>query len=175
MWTYVRKSLRVLLLHNLHWWFFMIWLRVLDEVQNFFWKVQRVQKWSGEAIRESIKTLQSDWGDEYVSFEFLDYLKDNGIKSQWTPPETPQRNGKSERSCMYLNMVWSMMSYTDMPVSFWGYALLTIVYLCNRIPSKSVTSTPYEIWNGKELELSKNMGMSCNGQDVGRWQASCEV
>ena len=33
-----------------------------------------------------IKVLRSDQGGEYLSREFLDYLKDNGIVSQWTPP-----------------------------------------------------------------------------------------
>ncbi|KAL0325276.1 UNVERIFIED_CONTAM: Retrovirus-related Pol polyprotein from transposon TNT 1-94 [Sesamum radiatum] len=33
-----------------------------------------------------IKTLRSDRGGEYLSSEFTDYLKENGIVSQWTPP-----------------------------------------------------------------------------------------
>ncbi|KAL0367129.1 UNVERIFIED_CONTAM: Retrovirus-related Pol polyprotein from transposon TNT 1-94 [Sesamum radiatum] len=33
-----------------------------------------------------IKTLRSDRGGEYLSGEFLNYLKENGILSQWTPP-----------------------------------------------------------------------------------------
>ncbi|KAL0454899.1 UNVERIFIED_CONTAM: hypothetical protein Slati_0829100 [Sesamum latifolium] len=40
-----------------------------------------------------IKALQSDRGGEYLSGEFIDYLKENGILSQWTPPGTPQLNG----------------------------------------------------------------------------------
>ncbi|KAL0455683.1 UNVERIFIED_CONTAM: hypothetical protein Slati_0907500 [Sesamum latifolium] len=33
-----------------------------------------------------IKALRSDRGGEYLSGEFIDYLKENGILSQWTPP-----------------------------------------------------------------------------------------
>ncbi|KAK4390407.1 hypothetical protein Sango_2104000 [Sesamum angolense] len=36
-----------------------------------------------------IKTLWSDRGGEYISGEFIDYLKKNGIVSQWTPPRRP--------------------------------------------------------------------------------------
>ena len=36
-----------------------------------------------------IKILWSDTRDEYLSQKFLRYLKNNGIVSQWTPPETP--------------------------------------------------------------------------------------
>ncbi|KAL0445802.1 UNVERIFIED_CONTAM: hypothetical protein Slati_1708100 [Sesamum latifolium] len=38
-----------------------------------------------------IKALRSDRGGEYLSGEFIDYLKENGILSQWTPPGTPQQ------------------------------------------------------------------------------------
>jgi hypothetical protein len=38
-------------------------------------------------------------------------------------------------------------------VSLWGYALESAAYLLNRVPSKSVTSTPYEIWKGRKPEF----------------------
>ena len=40
-------------------------------------------------LGKSIKVLRSDRGGEYLSQEFQDYLKENGILSQWTPPYTP--------------------------------------------------------------------------------------
>ncbi|KAL0313416.1 UNVERIFIED_CONTAM: Retrovirus-related Pol polyprotein from transposon TNT 1-94 [Sesamum radiatum] len=45
----------------------------------------------------NIKALRSDRGGEYLSGEFIDYLKENEILSQWTPPGTPQLNGVAER------------------------------------------------------------------------------
>ena len=50
-------------------------------------------------------------------------------------------------------MVRSMMNYADLLVSLWGYALETAAYILNRVPTKSVVSTPYEIWNGKRPNL----------------------
>ena len=45
------------------------------------------------------------------------------------PPETPQRNGVSERrNRTLLDMVRSMMSLTGLPLSFWGYALETTAF-----------------------------------------------
>ncbi|KAL0413385.1 UNVERIFIED_CONTAM: Retrovirus-related Pol polyprotein from transposon TNT 1-94 [Sesamum radiatum] len=97
-----------------------------------------------------IKTLRSDRGGEYLSGEFLDYLKENGILSQWTPPGTPQLNGVSERrNRTLLDMVRSMMSFTELPLSFWGYALETAAKLLNMAPSETVAQTPYQIWHGK--------------------------
>ena len=88
---------------------------------------------------KKIKFLRSDHGGEYLSYEFGLDLKQSGIVSQLTPPETPQRNGVSEcRNRILLDMVRSMMSLTNLPILFWGYALETIAFTLNRAPSKSV-------------------------------------
>ncbi|KAL0286515.1 UNVERIFIED_CONTAM: Transposon Ty1-BL Gag-Pol polyprotein [Sesamum radiatum] len=43
------------------------------------------------------KILRSDRSGEYLSGEFIDYLKENGILSQWTLPGMLQLNGVAER------------------------------------------------------------------------------
>ena len=101
-----------------------------------------VEKQTGKLV----KVLRSDQGDEYLSQKFLRYLKDNGIVSQWTPPGMPQLNGVSERrNGILLDMVRSMMSFTNLPLFLWKHALLTTIHLLNRIPSKSIPTTLYEI------------------------------
>ena len=45
------------------------------------------------------------------------------------------------------------MAQANLPISFWGDALLTAAYVLNRVPSKSVPTTPYELGNGKKLNL----------------------
>ena len=78
-----------------------------------------------------------------MSSEFTEYLKENGILAQYTPLGTPQHNGVSERrNRTLLDMVRSMLSFTDLPYFLWGYALLTAVHLLNRVPSKAVPTTP---------------------------------
>ena len=47
-------------------------------------------------LERSIKTLRSNRDGEYLSQEFLDYLVDHGIQSQWTLPYKPQHNGVVE-------------------------------------------------------------------------------
>ena len=46
------------------------------------------------------------------------------------------------------------MYLTDLPLSFWGYALEAASFNLNRAPSKSVEMTPYELWFGKKPKLS---------------------
>ena len=47
-----------------------------------------------------------------------------------------------------------MRSLFDLPISFWGYALLTAAHVLNRTLSKVVDKTPYELWTGKVPKLS---------------------
>ncbi|KAK8576717.1 hypothetical protein V6N13_015150 [Hibiscus sabdariffa] len=103
---------------------------------------------------KSIKALRFDRGGEYLIQDFDELLKECGIVSQLTPPGTPQWNGVSERrNRTLLDMVRSMISQTDLPASFWGYALETTAFTLNRVPSKSVQKTPHEMWIGNVNEL----------------------
>ena len=58
------------------------------------------------------------------------------------------------RNRTLLDMVQSMMSLTDLPLSFWGYALETAALTLKRSPSKSIETTPYELWFGKKPKMS---------------------
>ena len=104
---------------------------------------------------KKIKFLRSDRGGKYLSYEFGLHLRQYGIVSQLMPPGTPQRNGVSERrNRTLLDMVRSMMSLTGLPLSFWGYALEIAAFTLNKAPSKSVETTPYELWFGKKPKPS---------------------
>jgi len=113
-------------------------------------------------LDKQIKTLRSDRGGEYLLGEFEDFLKEEGIFSQLTAPGTPQQNGVSERrNRTLLDMVRSMMSYSSLPDSFWGYALETAAYILNQVPSKAVPGTPYERWSGKKSSLGHTRIWGC--------------
>ena len=80
--------------------------------------------------------------------------KEKEIIRQLTIPGTPQQNGVAERrNRTFLDMVRSMMVQGNLPISYWGDALLTAAYILNRVPSKLVPSTPYELWTGEKPNL----------------------
>lgn len=54
-----------------------------------------------------------------------------------------------------------MMVQTNLPISFWGDALLTATYILNKVPSKSVSSTPYELWTGHKPNLKDLRPWGC--------------
>ena len=93
-------------------------------------------------LGKRIKAIWSDCGGEYLLGDFKDYFTKNGIISQLTALETPRRNRT------LLDMVRSMLSYSTLPISFWGYALNIAMYILNLVPSKFVPKTPVELWIG---------------------------
>ena len=63
-------------------------------------------------------------------------------------------NGVSERRNRTLkDMVRSMISHSTLPESLWGEALKTTTYILNRVPTKTVVKTPYELWVGRKPSL----------------------
>jgi hypothetical protein len=53
-----------------------------------------------------------------------------------------------------MDMVRSMLSYSTLPISLWMETLKTAVHILNRVPSKSVPKTPYEMWTGRKPTLN---------------------
>ncbi|XP_062109431.1 uncharacterized protein LOC133820457 [Humulus lupulus] len=50
-------------------------------------------------------------------------------------------------------MVKSMLSYSSLPLTLWGFALKTTTYIFNVVPSKTLCKTPLELWNGNKPTL----------------------
>ncbi|KAL0359937.1 UNVERIFIED_CONTAM: hypothetical protein Sangu_0843100 [Sesamum angustifolium] len=97
-----------------------------------------------------IKTLWSDRGGEYLSGDFLDYLKKNNIVSQCKPPGIPQLNGMAERRKWTLfDMVRSMMSFTELSFLSGVMRWRPAAKLLNKAPSKAMVQTLYQIWHGQ--------------------------
>jgi transposase InsO family protein len=111
-----------------------------------------------------IKVVRSDRGGEYygrhtpygqVPGPFARFLQENGIVAQYSTPSEPQQNGVAERrNRTLMDMVRSMMSYSTLPLSLWMEALKTAIHTLNRVPSKSVPKTSYELWTGKVPSLN---------------------
>ena len=121
----------------------------MHKKSDTFEKFKEFMAKAEKQLGKSLKTLRSDRGGEYLDTQFKDHLMEHGILSQLTAPRTPQQNGVAERrNRTLLDMVRSMMSYSSLPISFWGYSLQTAVYILNVVPSKSIQKTPLELWNG---------------------------
>jgi len=58
-------------------------------------------------------------------------------------------------------MVRSMVSHSSLPESLWGEALKTAAYILNRVPSKAVNKTPYELWTDKKPSIKHSHIWGC--------------
>ena len=74
---------------------------------------------------------------------------------------TPVRWCSDRRNRTLMNMVRSMMCFTNLPISFWRYAQGTTAYILNKVPSKSIASTPYEIWKRRKSNLKHLKTWGC--------------
>ena len=112
---------------------------------------------------KQIHIVRSDRGGEYYGRytengqapgPFAKFLQEHGIVSQHTMPGSPDQNGVAERRNRTLvDMVRSMLSNSNLPQFLWTEALKTAVYILNRVPTKAVPKTPFEIWKGWKPSL----------------------
>jgi hypothetical protein len=111
-----------------------------------------------------IKLVRSDRGGEYygrhtpygqVPGPFARFLQENGIVAQYSMSGDPQQNRVAERrNRTLMDIMRSMLSYSTLPISLWMEALKIAVHILNRVPSKSVPKTPYEMWTGRKPTLN---------------------
>ena len=86
---------------------------------------------------------------------FARFLQENGIVAQYSIPGEPQQNRIVERhNHTLMDMVSSMISYSTLQLSLWMEALKTIIHILNRVPSKSVPKTLYELWIARVPSLN---------------------
>ena len=106
--------------------------------------------------------MRTNRGREYLSEEFKTLYDEKGIKHQLSKPRIPQQNRVAERkNRTLLDMVRSMIAQANFPISYWRDALLTATYVLNHVPSKSVTTTPYELWTSQKFNISHLKPWGC--------------
>lgn len=116
-----------------------------DVLQAFKDYKRRVENQTGQRI----KKLRTDNGREYLSKDFNNFLKEEGIQRQLSVEYTPQQNGVAERANRTLvEMARCMMLQANLPDSLWAEAVNTAAYLRNRSATKCLNGiTPIEAWS----------------------------
>lgn len=118
-------------------------------------KLKEYVRWVENLFGRKPQVVRSDGGGEFNNNELLDFYKKQGIQPQFTTPYSPQQNGVAERKNRSLTeMATCMLADAGMEKRFWGEAILTATYLQNRLPSRSIPKTPFELWWGRKPELS---------------------
>jgi transposase InsO family protein len=98
----------------------------------------------------------SDAGGEYKSNEFLNTLKDYGIKVLQSAPHTPQQNGHAEQfNCTCMDKAQAMRLKACLPDSWWEFAVEHAVHCYNRTLVQHLNwCTPFEALNRTAPNIS---------------------
>ena len=107
--------------------------------------------------------MRSDRGGEYYGKytengqapgAFVKFLQENEIVAQYIMLGSPNQNGVAEkRNRTLMDMVKSMRSKTKLPQYLWSEALKMAMYILNRVPTKVVPKTPFELFKGWKPSL----------------------
>ena len=90
----------------------------------------RISKcWAEKQTGLQVKCLRSDGGGEYFSNEFTDFLREQGIKRQFTCRYTLQQNGVAERKNRHIaEVARALMNEKNMPHYFWAEAVSKLLF-----------------------------------------------
>ncbi|RVW94613.1 Retrovirus-related Pol polyprotein from transposon TNT 1-94 [Vitis vinifera] len=117
---------------------------------------------------KQIKIVRSYRGVEYYGR----YLEDGQalgsfakFLAQYTMPGSPDQNGVAERrNRTLLDMVKSMLSSSKLPKFLWTETVKTIVYILNRVPTKAVLKTLFELLKGWKPSLRHMHVWGCSSE-----------
>lgn len=97
------------------------------------------------------KVFRSDRGGEYMGNEMTKFMRECGIKTQYTAPYSPQQNGVAERKNRSLvEMARCMLTDAKLPMYLWAEAVSTANFIQNCTITKGAGKIPHEAWNGQK-------------------------
>lgn len=101
--------------------------------------------------KRKVRIIRSDNGTEFKNSGFKLLLEKEGIIQEFSAPFTAQQNGEIERANRtVIETARTLLSASRLPISLWGEAVLTAVYLRNRVTnSRCGEKTPFELFHGK--------------------------
>lgn len=108
------------------------------------------------ATQKKVKILRSDNGSEFRNVAMTQLCQSEGIIQEFSSPHTPQQNGEIERANRtIIESARAMLQASGLPLSLWGEAVNTAVFLKNRLTNKrTADKTPYEIFYGRQPDYS---------------------
>ncbi|KAI3509833.1 hypothetical protein L1887_25356 [Cichorium endivia] len=114
-----------------------VWVFFMKEKSDTFSKFKEFKITVEGEVGMKIRCLRSDNGGEYTSEEFKQYLKECGIRHQYTCANTPQQNGVAERKNRHLAEICrSMLHAKNVPGRFWAEAMRTAAHVINKLPNQ---------------------------------------
>ena len=147
-----------------------VWTYLLLEKSEVKDVLKQFLAYTEKQFGKSVKMVRSDNGTEFMVLK--SYFKEKGVVHQTSCVATPQQNGRVERKHRHiLNVSRALMFQANLPIKFWGEAVLTAAYLINRTPTTVLKGqTPYEVLYGvqPDYKLLKVFGSACYTHKMNR-------
>jgi hypothetical protein len=139
------------------------WIYLLKSKSDAFPIFQQFRSMVELQFGFPLKAVQTDWGGEFRPF--TKNLTDLGVSHRLICPHTHHQNGVVERKHRHIvELGLTLLSHASLPLPYWDYAFLTIVYLINRLPSASTNfKVPYTILfhTDHDYKFLKVFGYAC--------------
>jgi hypothetical protein len=125
--------------------------------------IRRAQAAAGAECGRKLRVLRTDNGGEFTAAEFASYCADEDVQRHYCASYSLQQNGIVERrNQAVVGMARALLKQRRMPAVFWGEAVVTVVYILNRSPTKALNGrTSYEAWHGRKPTVSHLRVFSC--------------
>jgi len=125
----------------------MTWLYLLKRKDEVFGVFQAFHAMIQNQFSAKIRILRSDNGGEYMNRDFLEYFQRHGLLHESSCNQTPQQNGVAERKNRHiLETARALLIGLKAPGRYWDDAVVTAIYLMNRMPSKVLDfKTPLQV------------------------------
>lgn len=99
----------------------------------------RYKKRVENLLEKKVKILRSDRGGEYMSNDFMEYLKSAGISFERAPADTPEHNSVAERfNRTLIERLRCILLDTSLPMKLWAEIAVATVYILNRSPNSTL-------------------------------------
>ncbi|XP_076937937.1 uncharacterized protein LOC143605853 [Bidens hawaiensis] len=102
-----------------------------------------------------VKVMRSDNGIEFKNSVMTEFCLSEGIRRQFSEPQTPKQNGVAERRKRALiETVRTILVYANLPLTLWAEAINTACYVQNRVVVNKRTNVQEES-SEKKVDLDK--------------------
>jgi hypothetical protein len=132
------------------------WVFFLQDKSETEGTLKRFLRRAQNEFELKVKKIRSDNGSEFKNLQVEEFLEEEGIKHEFSAPDTPQQNGMVERKNETLiDMARTMLGEFKTPERFWSEAVNTAYHAINRLYlHRLLKKTSYELLIGNKPNVS---------------------
>lgn len=117
----------------------MTWVYLMKHKNEASTIFRRFHSMISTQFNAKLRILRTDNGGEYVNLQLTEYFQERGLIHETSCSQTPQQNGVAERKNRHITeTARALLGGGNIPKRLWDTAVVTAVYLMNRMPSRTL-------------------------------------